>query len=40
MGIVGGMTLGTLLPLFVVPTVYTLFARDKIHTIPAVNASG
>lgn len=27
--IVGGMTLGTLLTIFVVPTVYTLFARKK-----------
>jgi multidrug efflux pump len=25
--IVGGMTIGTLLTIFVVPTVYTLFAR-------------
>jgi multidrug efflux pump len=28
--IVGGMSLGTLLTLFVVPTVYTLFARKKV----------
>jgi len=27
--IVGGMTLGTLLTLFVVPSAYTLFARDR-----------
>jgi multidrug efflux pump len=29
MVIVGGMSLGTLLTLFVVPTVYTLFARRR-----------
>jgi multidrug efflux pump len=28
--IVGGMSLGTLLTIFVVPTMYTLFARRKI----------
>ena len=28
--IVGGMSLGTVLTLFVVPTVYTLFARKKV----------
>ena len=28
--IVGGMTLGTLLTIFVVPTMYTLFARSKV----------
>ena len=28
--IVGGMSLGTLLTMFVVPTMYTLFARDKV----------
>jgi multidrug efflux pump len=28
--IVGGMSLGTLLTMFVVPTMYTLFARRKI----------
>jgi multidrug efflux pump len=28
--IVGGMSLGTLLTIFVVPTMYTLFARDRI----------
>jgi multidrug efflux pump len=33
--IVGGMTLGTLLTLFVVPTVYTFFARAKAHPLPA-----
>jgi len=36
--IVGGMTLGTLLTLFVVPTVYTFFAREKAHTISVANA--
>jgi multidrug efflux pump len=36
--IVGGMTLGTLLTLFVVPTVYTFFAHNKIHTIPVAGA--
>jgi multidrug efflux pump len=36
--IVGGMTLGTLLTLFVVPTVYTFFSREKTHTIPAADA--
>jgi multidrug efflux pump len=28
--IVGGMSLGTLLTLFVVPTMYTLFARQRV----------
>ena len=28
--IVGGMSLGTLLTIFVVPTVYTLFARKQV----------
>jgi multidrug efflux pump len=28
--IVGGMSVGTLLTIFVVPTVYTLFARKKV----------
>jgi multidrug efflux pump len=28
--IVGGMTLGTLLTIFVVPTMYSLFARDAV----------
>jgi multidrug efflux pump len=28
--IVGGMSLGTLLTLFVVPTVYSLFARKRV----------
>ena len=28
--IVGGMSLGTLLTIFVVPTVYTLFARQQV----------
>ena len=28
--IVGGMSLGTLLTIFVVPTMYTLFARAKV----------
>jgi multidrug efflux pump len=27
---VGGMSIGTLLTIFVVPTIYTLFARRKI----------
>lgn len=31
--IVGGMTLGTLLTLFVVPTVYTFFAHSKAHEV-------
>jgi multidrug efflux pump len=38
--IVGGMTLGTLLTIFVVPTVYTLFARSAIPgeiTTPALD---
>ncbi|MBC7623592.1 MAG: efflux RND transporter permease subunit, partial [Aeromicrobium sp.] len=30
--IVGGMTLGTLLTLFVVPTFYTVFARGHQHS--------
>jgi multidrug efflux pump len=37
--IVGGMSLGTLLTIFVVPTVYTLFARKKVPgeiTTPAL----
>ena len=34
--IVGGMTLGTLLTIFVVPTVYSLFARRK---VPGANES-
>ncbi len=40
--IVGGMSLGTLLTLFVVPTVYTLFARRAVPgeiTTPALEAS-
>lgn len=32
--IVGGMTLGTLLTVFVVPTVYTLLSRDRLHPAP------
>ena len=28
--IVGGMSVGTLLTIFVVPTVYTLFARQRV----------
>ncbi|MEO8654822.1 MAG: hypothetical protein ABI409_11920, partial [Ramlibacter sp.] len=28
--IVGGMSLGTLLTVFVVPTMYMVFARDKV----------
>jgi multidrug efflux pump len=38
--IVGGMTLGTLLTLFVVPTMYTLFARRAVPgeiTTPALS---
>jgi multidrug efflux pump len=38
--IVGGMSLGTLLTIFVVPTVYTLFARQGIPgeiTTPALD---
>jgi multidrug efflux pump len=35
--IVGGMSLGTLLTIFVVPTMYMLFARDK---VPGANKSG
>jgi multidrug efflux pump len=41
--IVGGMTLGTLLTVFVVPTVYTLFARKRIPgeiTTPALHDHG
>ena len=37
--IVGGMTLGTLLAIFVVPTVYTLLARRRVPgeiTTPAL----
>ena len=34
--IVGGMTLGTLLTIFVVPTMYTLFARK---TVPGANTT-
>jgi multidrug efflux pump len=34
--IVGGMSLGTLLTIFVVPTMYTLFARK---TIPGANTA-
>jgi multidrug efflux pump len=40
--IVGGMSFGTVLTLFVVPTVYTFFARKKTHAIiapPAVPAA-
>jgi len=39
--IVGGMSLGTLLTLFVVPTVYTLLARKRVPgeiTTPAAEA--
>jgi len=35
--IVGGMSLGTLLTIFVVPTMYMLFAREK---VPGANKSG
>jgi multidrug efflux pump len=39
--IVGGMTFGTLLTLFVVPTAYTLLARRSVHrATPAVAGSG
>jgi multidrug efflux pump len=30
--IVGGMSVGTLLTIFVVPTMYTLLSRDKSHS--------
>jgi multidrug efflux pump len=33
--IVGGLLLGTFLTLFVVPTVYTLLARDRSRVRPA-----
>jgi multidrug efflux pump len=36
--IVGGMTFGTLLTLFVVPSAYTLFARDRSISTAAVTA--
>ena len=32
--IVGGMTLGTLLTVFVVPTVYTLLSRERLPPVP------
>jgi multidrug efflux pump len=41
--IVGGMSLGTLLTIFVVPTVYTLFARKRVPgeiTTPDAEAAG
>jgi multidrug efflux pump len=39
--IVGGLLLGTLLTLFVVPTVYSLLARERsIAAAPAVEAAG
>lgn len=37
--IVGGMTLGTILTLFVVPTFYTFLARKKVHTNAAAAPS-
>jgi multidrug efflux pump len=36
--IVGGMSFGTLLTLFVVPTVYTFFAKRTVH-VPAKEAA-
>jgi len=38
--IVGGMTVGTLLTLFVVPTFYTFLARKKLHGEPAAVPAG
>jgi multidrug efflux pump len=38
--IVGGMSLGTLLTIFVVPTMYTLFARAKVPGANKAEASG
>ena len=38
--IVGGMTFGTLLTLFVVPTFYTFLARKKLHGEPAAVPAG
>ncbi len=37
--IVGGLVLGTLLTLFVVPTVYTLLARSRAHAAPGIAAT-
>jgi multidrug efflux pump len=37
--IVGGMSFGTLLTLFVVPTAYTLLAGRAVHDAPAAAAS-
>jgi multidrug efflux pump len=37
--IVGGMTFGTLLTLFVVPTAYTLLAGRAVHHEPAIPAA-
>ena len=37
--IVGGLVLGTLLTLFVMPTVYTLLARDRAVRRPASKGS-
>jgi multidrug efflux pump len=37
--IVGGMTFGTLLTLFVVPTAYTLLAGRAVHREPAAPAA-
>jgi multidrug efflux pump len=38
--IVGGMSLGTVLTLFVVPTFYTIFARNHQHLREAAEAQG
>jgi multidrug efflux pump len=38
--IVGGMSLGTLLTIFVVPTMYMLFARDKVPGANKAHAKG
>ncbi|MGE5768326.1 MAG: efflux RND transporter permease subunit, partial [Bacteroidota bacterium] len=37
--IVGGMTFGTILTLFVVPTAYTFLARDRSHAVAEVPAA-
>jgi multidrug efflux pump len=38
--IVGGLVLGTILTLFVVPTVYTLLARDRASMLRDQSAEG
>jgi multidrug efflux pump len=38
--IVGGMSLGTMLTVFVVPTMYMLFARHKVPGANKAEASG